>query len=57
VSAEALNTNYIDEVTRELRAAGWYPRGDYLCGCTPERLCAKHAERRAIDHYHPETVR
>jgi len=59
MSADALNTKYLDSVTDELRAAGWYPRGHYLCGCTPPpgRLCAEHADRRAADHYHPEATR
>lgn len=46
----------IDKITRELREDGWYPRKTYLCGCWPERLCAIHAEQRAIDHYGPESA-
>ena len=47
----------IEAITWELRKRGWYPARRYLCGCEPEGLCPIHAERRAIDHYHPETVR
>jgi hypothetical protein len=46
----------VHAITRQLRAAGWYPSRDYLCGCTPTGLCPIHAERRAVDHYHPETI-
>lgn len=47
----------IDTITRELRGLGWYPAREYLCGCRPKRLCPVHSERRAVDHYHPETIR
>jgi hypothetical protein len=49
-----------DSITRLLRQDGWVPRADlpiYVCGCTPELLCEQHAEIRAVEHYHPETIR
>jgi hypothetical protein len=47
-----------DPTTDQLRRDGWRPRSGvaYVCGCTPQKLCAGHAERRAVEHYHPETV-
>ena len=47
----------IDAITRELRELGWYPARNYPCGCKQHLLCPIHAERRAVDHYHPETIR
>lgn len=53
-----LSREQFDAITRQLRMRGWYPPKDgYPCGCLPPKLCARHAERRAVDHYHPETIR
>lgn len=50
-----------DSITSLLRSDGWRPRGVtsgvlHVCGCKPERLCSQHAELRAVEHYHPETI-
>jgi hypothetical protein len=47
-----------DETTNQLRAEHWTPRPEviYLCGCKLGKLCPAHAERRAVEHYHPELI-
>ena len=47
----------LDGVTRHLRERGWQPVMRHSCGCNPDGLCAYHAERRAVEHYHPEEIR
>jgi hypothetical protein len=44
-----------DPTTDQLRTENWQPREGvvYGCGCTPQRLCDGHAERRAVEHYTP----
>lgn len=55
-----------DSTTNELRARGWLPDPAvaYGCGCRAGahggrdggKLCAGHAEQRAVEHYSPELV-
>lgn len=48
----------LDPTTNELRARGWQadPAIVYGCGCVDGKLCTGHAERRAIEHHHPEAI-
>lgn len=48
----------LDPTTNELRARGWQadPAIVYGCGCVDGKLCIGHAERRAVEHYHPESI-
>jgi hypothetical protein len=45
------------EITNELREDMWMPRQTYWCGCNHAYICPEHAARRAMDHYHPETIK
>lgn len=48
----------LDPTTNELRARGWQadPAIVYGCGCVDGKLCTGHAERRAVEHHHPEAI-
>ena len=55
IKIEACSRSYVvDAMTPVLRATGWRPWKEHVCGCTPEALCADHAAIRLAEHYNPK---